>query len=75
MPDVIQVNVRSLLASNQTELIPPQLVGRVGKEGTAEMKIESRFASTSPELTFLLRSSSILVSVVFVYLYSTDTIL
>ena len=72
MPDVIQVNVRSLEASNQILLILLQLVGRVGKEGTAQMKIESRFASTSPELTFLLRSSS-MVSVVFVYLYSTDT--
>ena len=75
MPDVSQVNVRSLEASNQTELILLQLVGRVRREGTAQIKTESRLVSTSPELNFLLRSSSILVPAVFAYLYSTDAVL
>lgn len=39
------------------------------------MKIKSRFASNAPELTFLSMPSSILVSVVFLYFYSVDTIL
>lgn len=50
MPDVIRVNVRSLVASNQTQLILLQRVGRVGKEGTAQMKIES--SSPSPRTLF-----------------------
>lgn len=45
MPDVIQVSVRSHVASNQTELILLQLVGGVGKEGTAQMKTASRYFS------------------------------